>query len=421
MIIKKVKSKGGSSKAGRVKSLTDYITDEKGKDKDKIAYSGGRGFIGDSFICHQAEMIALADDAPRSTNPIAHWVVSWKEDEQPSREQVEEAIDILLEELDLKDHQAIYAVHQDTDNVHLHLAVNRVNPDTLKVIKSGGGFDVELAHKAIAKIEDLQGWQREERGRYQVVDGTTQRVQHPAKTTQEPSQRAQPIEIYQGIKSAERIAIEQGADPIRAAHSWSDLHQSLADLGMRYEQYGSGAYLYVGETKLKASSVGRDCSLPNLQKRLGQYQPPGVLVVAKVQPQLMDGLSKERQKYIKQRANYETARQASRIERKERQIQELRELQADQRTRREELVAGDWRGRGELLNALRSEIASEQEKERAELGERQRAEMEGLKIEPFPDFENWLSRENQRQIQVDAERQSEAQERKRDRGFEMSM
>ena len=91
MIIKKVKSKGGSSKAGRVKSLTDYITDEKGKDRDKIAYSGGRGFIGDSFICHQAEMIALADDAPRSTNPIAHWVVSWKEDEKPSREQVERA------------------------------------------------------------------------------------------------------------------------------------------------------------------------------------------------------------------------------------------------------------------------------------------------------------------------------------------
>jgi hypothetical protein len=55
------------------------------------------------------------------------------------------------------------------------------------------------------------------------------------------------------------------------------------------------------------------------------------------------------------------------------------------------------------------------------LGERQREEIEGLKVKPFPDFEEGLSRENQRQIQVESERQSEAQERKRDRGFVMSM
>ena len=70
---------------------------------------------------------------------------------------------------------------------------------------------------------------------------------------------------------------------------------------------------------------------------------------------------------------------------------------------------------------FRSEIASEQEQEREELGERQRSEMEGLKVEPFPDFEDWLNRENQRQIQVDAERQSEAQSHNLDRGVGISM
>lgn len=43
----------------------------------------------------------------------------------------------------------------------------------------------------------------------------------------------------------------------------------------------------------------------------------------------------------------------------------------------------------------------------AEMGERQRAEMERLKVEPFPDFEDWLNRENQRQIKVDFERRCE--------------
>jgi hypothetical protein len=391
MIIKRVKSTGGKSKAARVKGLTDYITDAKGKskDKDKIAYIGGRGFIGDSFICHQAEMTALAEDATKSTNPITHWMMSWRQGEKPSHEQVEQAIDILMEELELKDHQVIYALHQDTDNIHLHLAVNRVHPDTLKVIKSGGGFDIDIAQRAIAKIEDLQGWQREERGRYQVVDGQTKRIQHVPRSTKEPGQIAQQIESHQGIKSAERMAIETGADLIRAAHSWDDLHDSLADRGMRYEQYGTGAYLYVGETKLKASSAGRDCSLPQVQKRLGAYQqPPRGLNVQPSQPQLMDNLPPKKREYFEQRLKQSSKKRPS-IEVKDRHIEEWRKLKEDQRTRREDLTSISWRGQGKSLNILRAAIAKEQEQERDELREQQWEEMKEFKVESFPSFEEW--------------------------------
>jgi Relaxase/Mobilisation nuclease domain len=410
MIVKRVKSTGGSSKAARVKGLTDYITDAKGKskEKDKIAYTGGRGFIGDSLICHQAEMIALAEDAPKSTNPITHWMVSWKQDEKPSREQVEQAIDILMSELELKDHQVIYALHQDTNNIHLHLAVNRVHPDTLKVIKSGGGFDIDIAKRAIAKIEDLQGWQREEHGRYEVIEGQTKRVQYPPKPTKDPGQRAQLIEINQGIKSAERIAIETGADLIRAAHSWDDLHDSLADRGMRYEQYGTGAYLYVGETKVKASSAGRDCSLPQVQKRLGAYQqPPRGVNIQPSQPQLMDNLPPERRAYFEQKLKHNTKKRPM-LEVKDRQIEEWRKLQEEQRTRREDLTSISWRGQGKSLNILRAAIAKEQEQERSELRAQQQEEMKGFEIEPFPSFEEWQQvEEEQKQTSVQEQLEQE--------------
>jgi hypothetical protein len=411
MIVKRVKSTGGSSKSARVKGLTDYITDAKGKskDKDKIAYTGGRGFIGDSLICHQAEMIALAEDAPRSTNPITHWMVSWKQDEKPSREQVEQAIDVLMEELELKDHQVIYALHQDTNNIHLHLAVNRVHPDTLKVIKSGGGFDIDIAKRAIAKIEDLQGWQREEHGRYEVIEGQTKRVQYPPKPTKDPGQRAQLIEINQGIKSAERIAIETGADLIRVAHSWDDLHDSLADQGMRYEQYGTGAYLYVGETKLKASSAGRDCSLPQLQKRLGEYQkPPRGLNIQPIQPQLMDNLPPEKRTYFQQRLKHNSNKRPS-IEIKDRHIEECRKLKVDQQTRREELTSISWRGQGKSLNILRAAIAKEQVQEREELREKQGAELKEFEIEPFPSFEEWQQSNTEREQGILQERLDQEQ------------
>jgi Relaxase/Mobilisation nuclease domain len=385
VIAKKVKCKGGRSKAARISNLINYITD----DKDKVDYHGSRGFLCDDLNSQIEETIALATDAPKSTNPLTHWVISWHKDERPNRQQVEEAIDILLDELKMTDRQVIYAAHKDTDNYHLHIAINRVNPDTLKV--PNNFRDVELAHKAIARIQNLQGWQPEERARYQIVNGQTQRLQHPPQTTKQPAgQIAQQIESHQGIKSAERIAIEKGANLIRVAHTWEDLHESLAEEGMRYEQYGTGAYLYVGEVKLKASSAGRDCSLPQVQKRLGEYQqPPTNLNIQDTKPELMDNLSPEQREYFHQKLKYNERQKISTTPVKDRHVEQSQNLKVEQKSRREEIMGGDWQGKGDLLNALRAVVAEDQEGEREELRERQREEMDKLKVQPFPEFENW--------------------------------
>jgi Relaxase/Mobilisation nuclease domain len=422
VIAKKVKSSGGGSKGGKISRLVDYITkEEKDKqlDNNKIDYYGSRGFICDDLTSQKAEMTALASDAPKCTNPITHWVISWQEDERPTRDQVEESIDILLEELDMTDRQVIYATHQDTDNYHVHVAINRVHPDTLKA--PNNFRDVELAHKAVARIQQLQGWKPEQRARYEIIDGQTQRVQHSPQATKQPAgQIAQQIESHQGIKSAERVGIETGAALIRAAHSWRDLHQSLAERGMRYEQYGIGAYLYVGDVKLKASSAGRDCSLPQLKKRLGEYQqPPSNLNIQKIEPEYLDDLSPERREYFEQRAKYNDG-SGLRIDVKNRHIEEMRKLQEDQKQRREEIIKGDWRGKGVLLNAVRAVVGSEQAKERAELRMEQLDELAGLKVAPFPEFDQWqqqrLELKRMERVSIEQERES-----KQERSHGLSM
>jgi Relaxase/Mobilisation nuclease domain len=422
VIIKKVKSKVSGSKAGRVSGLVDYITNDwkdNRKDKNKIDYLNGRGFLCDDLNSWTEEMIALASDAPKCTNPITHWVMSWHEDERPTRDQVEESIDILLEELGMTDRQVIYAAHQDTDNYHVHVMINRVHPDTLKA--PNNFRDVELAHKAVARIAHIQGWQSEQRARYEVIDGKTKRVQHPPQATKQlAGQIAQQIESHQGVKSAERVGIETGADLIRAAHSWRDLHQSLADRGMRYEQYGTGAYLYVGDVKLKASSAGRDCSLPQLKKRLGEYQqPPSNLNIAEIKPEYIDNLPPERREYFEQRTKYNNQGRST-TETKDRQIEEMRKLQADQKHRRDEIIKGDWRGKGALLNAVRSAVASEQEKERDEMTERHGQELEKVKVEPFPDFNQW-QQQREEVDRVEKVRVEHEREIKQERGQGLSM
>lgn len=172
MIVKKVKNpRKSASKAMRVSRLVDYITDpEHENSNEKCLYAGARGFISDDYEAQKAEMLALSQEAVRSRDTINHYVLSWHEGEQPTPEQVEAAVTIFLDELGLTGHQAMYGLHADTDNIHLHIAVNRVHPDTLKVIKPNRGFDIEAAHRAIARIEEVQGWQRERNGRYQVLE-----------------------------------------------------------------------------------------------------------------------------------------------------------------------------------------------------------------------------------------------------------
>jgi hypothetical protein len=173
---------------------------------------------------------------------------------------------------------------------------------------------------------------------------------------------------------------------------------------MRYEQYGTGAYLYVGDTKLKASSAGRDCSLPQVEKRLGTYQqPPRGLNIQPLQPQLMDNLPPERREYLEQKLKYNGKKGAT-TGVKDRHIEEWRKLKEDQRTRREDLTSISWRGQGKSLNILRAAIAKEQEQERDELREQQRSEMKEFQVEPFPSFEEWQRANEEREQTIVQER-----------------
>lgn len=210
MIAKKVVNPDKSSTKGeRIRALTNYIrAPEKQSKAEKCVYAGARGFICQTPDAQQREMIALAQAAVRSPDPIAHWILSWREGEQPTQAQVEEIVTIFLSVMGLTDHQVTFGLHADTENWHLHLAINRVHPVTEKVVKPNRGFDLEAAHRAIAEIEAKQGWAREAGARYVTLEnGEIARAGSEERT--EPSQRARDFERRFGEKSVERIGIEQ--------------------------------------------------------------------------------------------------------------------------------------------------------------------------------------------------------------------
>jgi len=403
MIVKKIKNpKKSASKGARVGRLVDYICmPERESISEKCLYAGARGFLSDDYQTQKAEMLALSQEAVRSADTINHYVLSWQEGEQPNARQVEEAVDIFLEELGLEGHQAMYGLHVDTANVHLHIAINRVHPESLKVIKPNRGFDIEAAHRAVARIEAKQGWQREQHGRYKVKEnGEVERDARSRSGSRQPEQAKRDMEQGTGEKSAERIAIEIGAPIIKAASSWQELHEALAKEGMRYERVGSGAVMFVNEVGVKASRADRAASLGKLEKRLGPFAPSPQREVAERAPEAMQQVAPGWPQYIASRHSYGVERKDALDALKQRQEVERKSLMLRHRRERADVLQGRWKGRGALRNALESILAARRAGEQAEMRDRQREERKALRerYPPYPDLEQWLRQQEQPEL-----------------------
>jgi hypothetical protein len=396
VIVKKIarsKTAAPKSQAAHVRALADYIAGPKaGGAGEKVEHRGALNLLNLDHEEQVQEMIDLAELAKRSPQPVQHWIMSWREGEQPTSAQADEAARIFLAEMGLTEHQAIYGLHRDTENWHLHLAVNRVHPETEKLATVNNGFDHEVAHRAIARIEHLQGWQREDRGLFRVQeDGRVARERPRDEQERKPSVRARDFEERVGGRSAERVVIEDGAPAIRAARSWHEVHQVLADQGMRFERKGSGAILWVGDQPVKASGAGRDCSMSALQKRLGDFEPAKDAAREMIPTRAPEPITPSAhgwKQYIEARRRH----YGERVARREQQREERGRMAARHRQERTDIFRGSWKGRGALLNAARSLLAARQAQERAEQRDRQKLERGELHRDRgrFPSYEEWL-------------------------------
>lgn len=398
MIVKKVtrsKAAPSKSKAANVRALVDYIAGpHAGGDGEKVEHRGALNILNIDHDAQVQEMIELAETARRSPQPVQHWILSWREGEQPTTAQADEAVKMFLGEMGLADHQAIYALHRDTHNWHLHLAINRVHPETEKLITVNNRFDHEIAHRAIARIEQRQRWEPEAHAVYGLdAAGDITRASSRDRADRKLSTDARDFEERRGERSAERAGVEDAAPIIRQVTSWRELHDRLASKGIRFEKKGSGAVLWIGDQPVKASAAGRDCSMSALQKRLGDFEPGRsssrpIPIVARP----IDASDPLLSSYIAERRQHLDA-DARRQQMVARQGDQWRQVAERHRRERADIFEGSWRGKGDLLNALRSVTAARQAQEKAELRDQQRLERASLAHErgPFPSYEEWLA------------------------------
>jgi Relaxase/Mobilisation nuclease domain/Large polyvalent protein-associated domain 7 len=102
------------------------------------------------------EMNTVAQKNTRCLDPVYHIILSWPEHEQPAAELIFEAAEHALDALGLAAHQYVLAVHGNTDNMHCHIAVNRIHPRTFK--SHNIAWAHRNLHRAARESEIKHGW-----------------------------------------------------------------------------------------------------------------------------------------------------------------------------------------------------------------------------------------------------------------------
>ena len=235
------------------KDLINYCLGVTGHAKDSVLHVGTKNLNSPPEKAY-LEMEGLSYENVRCKNPVLHFILSWRSDESSTDEQVDEAVDIALKELDLQGCQVLWALQSDTDNLHVHVAVNRISPDTFRAVRAAGGWTKKALERAARKIEISQGWEIERSGRYEV-NSSGQIVEKKEVPSPEISQVARDIEAHTGTDSLERQAKRELAEILETAASWEELHKKLASKGFKFERKGNGAVLKRGDKAVKLSNI----------------------------------------------------------------------------------------------------------------------------------------------------------------------
>lgn len=368
------------------------------------------------------------------SNPFYHFVLSWRESEHPDQQQAVDAVTHALKALGMHDNQAIFAIHRDKEHHHhVHVVVNRVNPNTL-TLSGPPRYDWLVLDRACREIELAQGWQHDP-GPYVVIDGNVQRVGRAQREklgmTPGKAPQAWMMESKSGLPSLATWAKAYVAHELVDCQTWEDIHITLAKRSMRLEKLKSGLQVVAldadgKETRTKASAIDYQLSLGRLDKRMGAYrdfQPADTLpvpaltysrhlenVMRGVEPAAGEipgktGKSAKRDERREERAEARNAlyeryvAQKKKVEAVGQQRKELAQRHKDERRALgRELSARKTQRVSELARQHGKQIAlalwaAERAKAQQELQERQQIEKTALRMATNMSWRAWIERE----------------------------
>lgn len=271
MIVKKVKYKnqtkssfkqlaeyGLDVKNNNAKILVDYMLDKNNEMEKVEAYK----FSNCSFESNEDNINEIINTQKLNTtskqDKTMHLIASFQEDERPSIETLNAIEKELLEALGMEHHQRLSVVHSNTNNLHIHIAINKVDPVTLKVTNPYN--DVGILQEAAIKIEKKYNLK---------IDN------HFSKNEKEESK----YNIHTMTLTFETWVKDKLTDKVDILlkdenTTFDNIQKLLAEYDLEFRERRKGFVISSKSDKLfcKASSVHRDLSKQQLEKRFGNLE-----------------------------------------------------------------------------------------------------------------------------------------------------
>ena len=247
----------------RLGKLVPYMLRGKGEERCTWYMAGnleGLDRREDAELAVEVMEVLQKGNVRAKGNKTYHLVISFHpEDRRLAPAELEDIVRRAVGAAGLGEHQYVAVRHSEQEHEHLHVAVNKIHPETLKI---------HHPYKAIPAFQALSSVLERELGLHRI-DRTRGRSQ---------SHRARDFEAHRSIESFSRWARRTIGDALghdRIA-SWPALHDELARFGVRLVRRGNGLAI-VDATRpnlaCKASALGRGWSKQRLCERYGEFVP----------------------------------------------------------------------------------------------------------------------------------------------------
>jgi hypothetical protein len=181
------------------------------------------------------------------------------EDRSLDMKELRRVVEGLVDTLGFSEHQYIAARHNDKDHEHVHVAINKIHPETFRI--HSPAWDHQKLFAA---------------GRALEAELELTPLRSKAREQDKLPRRAADCEAHQGVDSFARWARQTLAPVLRSTElrSWDDMHDACGRVGVVLRLHGNGLVFEDAErgVRVKASCVGREFSKPRLCKRLENFQ-----------------------------------------------------------------------------------------------------------------------------------------------------
>lgn len=254
MIVKEVAMR--SAKKSNFIGLANYLTGKQSKEERVGEISASNCYSEQAEVAVLEILNTQAQNTRAGSDKTYHLIVSFRAGEQLEAATLRSIEARICEGLGFGEHQRLSVVHHDTDNLHIHLAINKIHPRR---------HTIHTPYYSQKTLSRLCGELEQEFG--------LEPDNHQARK-QAAENRADDMEHQAGIESLLGWIKRECYEEMLAARSWPELHQVMLHNGLVLHERGNGLVLSAADgTTVKASSLAREFSKNKLESRLGVFQP----------------------------------------------------------------------------------------------------------------------------------------------------